>query len=53
MYNFAEKYPNYDVDENGIVYKNGEKIKPFKSNKYLQVLLFDLNHKRKVCGVGI
>lgn len=51
MYNFAEKYPNYDVDQNGIVYKNGEKIKPFKSNKYLQVLLFDLNHKRKVCGV--
>lgn len=51
MYNFQEMFPNYDVDELGRVYKNGVEIKPFKSNKYLQVLLFDTNHKRYIYGV--
>lgn len=51
MYNFNELFPDYDVTEDGKVYKNGNEVKPFKSNKYLQVLLFDLNHKRKVCGI--
>lgn len=49
--NFLEKYPDYDVDNLGNVYKNGQIIKPFNSNGYYQVLLFDKNHKRKVCGV--
>lgn len=51
MYNFNEIYPDYDVSTEGIVYKNGKAIKPFKSNGYLQVLLFDRNHKRRICGV--
>lgn len=51
MYNFKEKFPEYDVDENGTVYKNGKEIIPFKSNDYLQVLLFDVDHKRCVLGV--
>lgn len=51
MYNFKENFPDYDVDVNGNVYKNNEIITPFKSNGYLQVLLFDVNHKRRVLGV--
>lgn len=51
MYNFNERFPDYDVTKDGIVYKNGKELKPFKSNKYLQVLLFDAEHNRKVCGV--
>lgn len=46
-----EHFPEYDCDEYGNVTKNGEPAKIFKSNKYFQVLLFDKNHKRKVCGV--
>ena len=49
--NFLIDYPDYDVDKEGNVYKNGNIIKPFKSNKYLQVLIFDKNHNRRVCGV--
>lgn len=50
--NYLQKnYPEYDCDEFGNVYKNGKVIKPFKSYKYLQVLLFDTNHKRRVAGV--
>lgn len=49
--NFLINYPNYDVDEYGNVYKNGQIMKPFKSNKYLQVLIFDKNHNRRICGV--
>ena len=49
--NFLINYPDYDVDEYGNVYKKGQLIKPFKSNKYLQVLIFDKDHKRKICGV--
>lgn len=51
IYNFKEKFPNYDVSEAGVVYKNGAELKPFKSNKYLQVLLYDTNHNRHVLGV--
>lgn len=49
----SEHFSNYDVDEFGNVYKNGALIKPFKSNKYLQVLLFDNNHNRKILGVHV
>lgn len=49
--NLLINYPDYDVDECGNVYKNGNIIKPFKSNNYLQVLIFDKNHNRRVCGV--
>lgn len=41
-----EHYPEYDCDENGTIYKNGNPITPFKSNKYLQVCLFDADHKK-------
>ena len=51
MFNFAEKFPDYDVDELGNVYKHNEIITPFKSNNYFQVLLFDNNHNRRVLGV--
>lgn len=51
MFNFRDIFPNYDVDECGNVYKQGKLIKPFKSNKYLQVLLFDKDANRKVMGV--
>lgn len=51
MFNFKEIFPNYDVDEKGNVYKCGTIIKPFKSNKYLQVVLFDVEHKKRVFGV--
>lgn len=44
-------YPDYDCDEFGNVYKNGEIMIPFKSNKYLQVCLYDLYHNKKVYGV--
>lgn len=46
-----ENFPNYDCDEKGNVYKNGELINPFKSNKYLQVYMRDKNNKRRICGV--
>ena len=51
MFNFQEMFPNYDVSENGTVFKNGIEMIPFKSNKYLQVVLFDKNGKKRVCGV--
>ena len=47
----SEYFPRFDCDEFGTVYKDGKQAKTFKSNKYIQVLLFDLNNKRKVCGV--
>lgn len=46
-------YPDYDCDENGNVYKKGVQIKPFNSNGYKQILLFNEKHERKVCGVHI
>lgn len=48
---FSEQFPNYDVDELGIVYKNNEPVKPFKSNKYYQVVLYDYKGTKKVYGV--
>lgn len=51
MINFKKEFPNYDVDKYGVVYRNGLVLKPFKSNKYLQVLLFDINRKRHVFGI--
>lgn len=46
-----ENFPNYDCDEFGNVYKNGELINPFVSNNYLQVCLFDTNHIKHTVGV--
>ena len=46
-----ENYPCYDCDENGNIYKNGTLVKPFKSNKYYQVCLFDGDNKKRVVGV--
>lgn len=51
IFAFNEMYPDYDVDEQGNVYNHGELMKPFKSNKYLQVVLHDVNHRGKVMGV--
>lgn len=48
---FKRKYPNYMVTPDGAVYKNGYEMKPFKSNKYLQVLLYDVEHNRHIFGV--
>ena len=49
--NFNELFPNYDVTVDGRFFKNGVEGKPFKSNKYMQVVLFDVNHKRYVLGL--
>lgn len=46
-----DNYPNYDCDEFGNVFKNGELITPFVSNNYLQVCLFDTNHIKHTVGV--
>lgn len=51
MYNFNEIFPDYDVTTDGKVFKNGAEVTPFKSNKYLQVVLFDTNHNQHVLGV--
>lgn len=51
MYNFKEKFPNYSVTKTGKIYKNDVEMKPFKSNKYLQVVLFDSDNKKHVYGV--
>lgn len=52
-YNFKCKYPNYTVTPDGKVYKDGCELKPFKSNKYLQVVLYDVEHSRHIFGVHI
>ena len=51
MDDFKVKFPNYDVTENGVVYKDGKELHAFNSNGYKQVLLFDINHKRHIFGV--
>ena len=51
MSTFEVQFPNYCVSQDGKVFKNGKEITPFKSNKYLQVLLYDTEHKRHVFGV--
>lgn len=48
---FDEIFPDYDVTTSGKVFKGDVEVKPFKSNKYLQVVLFDTNHKKYVYGV--
>ena len=45
-------YDNYYVDGTGNVYKSDMTLmKPFKSNKYLQVLFKDSDGNRKIYGV--
>lgn len=51
MVEFEQQFPNYVVTKDGVVYKNGSVLKPFKSNKYLQVVLYDVEHKRHIFGV--
>ena len=41
MFDFDKMFPDYDVTRDGKVFKNGVEIIPFKSNAYLQVLLYD------------
>ena len=53
MFDFATKFPGYDVTTKGEVTKNGKPINPFKSNDYLQVVLYDVNDKRNICGVHV
>ena len=48
---FKEMFPNYDVDQNGNVYKGGSIMQPFKSNKYLQVVMYDKDNNKNVFGV--
>ena len=48
---FSKMYPNYTVTRDGKVFKDGKEMKPFKSNKYLQVLLYDVTHNRHIFGV--
>lgn len=48
---FKDLYPNYDITEDGKVFKDGIEMMPFRSNKYLQVLLYDTEHKRHIFGV--
>lgn len=50
----SENYPNYDVDEFGNVYKYGNLMKPYNTRgDYLQVYLYDKNHKGKLFGVYV
>jgi hypothetical protein len=50
----SENYPNYDVDEFGNIYKNGNIITPYNTRgDYLQVYLYDKNHKGKLFGVYV
>lgn len=51
MMDFTKTFPDYTVTKEGTVFKNGIELKPFKSNKYLQVLLYDVDHKRHIFGV--
>ena len=46
-----EHFPEYDCDMQGNVYHNSIQITPFKSNQYLQVCQFDIQHKKHVYGV--
>lgn len=48
---FNLNFPDYDVDVNGNVYKNENLITPFKSNKYLQVVMYDKDNNKNVFGV--
>lgn len=45
------KYPRFDVDEQGNVYKDSILMKSFRSNGYRQVVLVDDQGNQKVAGV--
>ena len=51
MVDFKKLFPDYDVDTNGVVYKMNQELHPFKSNKYLQVVMFDADRRKRVMGV--
>lgn len=47
-----DDFSDYIVTEDGHIFKkSGEEVKQFKSNKYMQCLLYDNNHIRHVLGV--
>lgn len=48
---FIEEFPGYDVDIEGNVYKDGRILKPFRSNKYLQVVMYNKNGIKHTYGV--
>lgn len=48
---FKDDFPDYFVTQEGKVFKRGIEVSPFKSNKYLQVLLYDTEHIRHIFGV--
>lgn len=48
---FVEDFPNYFITSDGRVFKNNVEMPPFRSNKYLQVVLYNVNHKRHIFGV--
>lgn len=48
---FCDQFPDYTITPDGRVFKGERELKPFHSNKYLQVLLFDSQHKRHIFGV--
>lgn len=47
----SDNYSSVDCDKEGNVYRNGLLLKPFHSNRYLQVIIFDDCGKKKTCGV--
>lgn len=49
----SENYPDYDVDEYSNVYKNGKIMIPYNRGDYLQVYIYDKNHKGKLFGVYV
>lgn len=51
MYDFDSMFPGYTVSESGHVFKDGFQVHECKSNKYLQVYIYDYNHKGHVLGV--
>lgn len=49
----SDHYPGHHCDTLGNVYKDNVLLKPFKSNKYLQIQLTDAQGKKHVCGVHV
>lgn len=51
MENFNERFPRFDVTEDGIVYRDGKIMHAFNSNNYLQVIVFDKDNNKYTFGV--
>lgn len=48
---FENNFPEYRITPDGKVYKGNKALKQFKSNKYLQVVLWRKDKKRRSYGV--